>query len=111
MRFALHPYVHEIISCIATHLVNDESAEARRGCIFVLSRLFKEMGSDVLELVAERLKEIYHLLKYTAERDHDQMVRFHAKAVLEQLNDIALALLQGGSPPPMDDQHVLKIIK
>jgi hypothetical protein len=99
----------DIVNTLTERLRSDPSVDVRVGCLFVLSRLFVGMGAESLQLLAERLKDIYRLLRQVSENDADMRVRGRAQEVLGLMNAITRAVLEQQSP--MREDHVLSIVK
>ncbi|XP_004348930.1 hypothetical protein CAOG_02180 [Capsaspora owczarzaki ATCC 30864] len=93
MRFALHPIINEILACIESVLQTESEAEVRRGAAHVLTRLLRGLGIDVLELIPDRLKSIYRLLRATQRSDPDPATRQHATYALREISSVMRRLL------------------
>ena len=69
---------------------SEEATLARRGASFLLGRLVRGAGGDVLQVVpAAELRAVYRALKRSAERDPDEVTRSHARNGLGCL-DVAI---------------------
>jgi len=44
MRFALHPYISEVLECVGALLATDRDEGVRRGAVYVLVLLFRGLG-------------------------------------------------------------------
>ncbi|CAM9121933.1 unnamed protein product [Laminaria digitata] len=66
---------------------SEEAVLARRGAAFLLGRLLKGAGEDVLQIVpAADLRSAYRAVKRTAEHDADEATRSHAANGLSYLD-------------------------
>ncbi|CAM9294735.1 unnamed protein product [Scytosiphon promiscuus] len=77
---------------------SEEATLARRGASFLLGRVVRGAGEDVLEMVpAAELRSAYRALKRCAEGDSDEITRAHARNGLASL-DVAIRgqLFPGG---------------
>eukprot|EP00026_Physarum_polycephalum_P001945 Phypoly_transcript_01948.p1 GENE.Phypoly_transcript_01948~~Phypoly_transcript_01948.p1 ORF type:complete len:950 (+),score=91.12 Phypoly_transcript_01948:150-2852(+) len=88
MRFALHPYIQEILLAVNSIIASDSEPIVRRGGIFVFKQLLVSMGADIFTLIPEEMKNIYHRLKITETYDKDDLCKYHARAVLADLDDL-----------------------
>src|SRR5690554_2499885 len=83
LRFALHPYITEILSCIQSLLGSEKDSQVRSGAVFVLALLFQGLGTDILTLIPDELSQTYRLLKQIAENhSEDQVTKFHTQIAL-----------------------------
>eukprot|EP01117_Protostelium_nocturnum_P004751 TRINITY_DN1724_c0_g2_i2.p1 TRINITY_DN1724_c0_g2~~TRINITY_DN1724_c0_g2_i2.p1 ORF type:complete len:519 (+),score=153.13 TRINITY_DN1724_c0_g2_i2:265-1821(+) len=58
MRFALHPYIREILECIFSVMNADKEREVRRGAVFAITLLLRGLGRDIFELIPDQLKAL-----------------------------------------------------
>lgn len=69
---------------------SEEATLARRGASFLLARLLRGAGGDVLQVVpSAELRAVYRALKRSTERDPDEITRAHARNGLSCL-DVAI---------------------
>jgi len=61
-----------------------------------------------MQLMGDRLKEVYQLLKSVVAFDADESVREHAQATLQLLNEVVASLFATEDPIPA--AHTLKIV-
>lgn len=102
-------YYAEIVTALTELLKKDSEVEVRLGCLFVFSRLFVALGVDSLELMAERLREVYRLLRYASQSDHDVGVRARAREVVALMNDVTRMIFDRATP--LREDHPLNIVK
>ncbi|CAM9321648.1 unnamed protein product, partial [Ectocarpus fasciculatus] len=92
LRWSLGRYSHDIVDLAAGVLSmetggSEESTLARRGASFLLGRVLRGAGGDVLEMVpAAELRVAYRALKRAAESDRDEVTRSHARNGLGYLD-------------------------
>lgn len=99
------------MDALAELLRKDPEPQVRLGCLFVLSRLMAGLGVESLELLADRLREVYRLLRYTSESDADAGVRERAREVVALMNAVTRLVFAQQSRSPMREDHPLNIIK
>jgi len=85
LKFAIHPFISELINMIPSLLSSEKETEVRRGILFLLSMLIKGLGNDVWSLIENELKDVYRALKNLEEFDRDDICRVHARVALFEL--------------------------
>ncbi|XP_065651569.1 transport and Golgi organization protein 6 homolog isoform X2 [Hydra vulgaris] len=93
LQFSLDPFLVEIISAVYHVVSTDKSCEVRRAGIQVFSLMFKGMGARLLQIVSDKIKEVYRFLNLVARTDEDELTRVHAGNALNILDDIMKELL------------------
>jgi len=86
-KFALTPYMQEIISCVSC-VMADDACEVRRAGMQVFTLLFKGVAANILQVVGDSMREVYKLIKGVAEYDADDITRTHAMRALGELDSI-----------------------
>jgi hypothetical protein len=106
MRFALHPYIVDIMECLYYVLTSEKEAEIRRGGVFVFTLLLRGLKSDIIQLIPDYLKKIYQSLKRICDSDSDDITKFHANEALYELGIIVQSLF---TPNQLPDLNRFKI--
>eukprot|EP01102_Stenamoeba_stenopodia_P012726 TRINITY_DN4046_c0_g1_i1.p1 TRINITY_DN4046_c0_g1~~TRINITY_DN4046_c0_g1_i1.p1 ORF type:complete len:502 (+),score=107.76 TRINITY_DN4046_c0_g1_i1:141-1646(+) len=97
LRFALHPWITEIMAVVSCVIATEKHVEVRRGAIFVAFLLLRGIGKDVLSLISvQELQRLANQLQIVKERDLDLITSQHASDTLQILNDSITALLLPG---------------
>ena len=94
LRYSVHSFIEELLSCVATVLASDPATEPQRGAIHILNLLLRGLGSDAWDVLETSLTPIYRLLKDTEANNPDEIVRYHARAALAELNKIVSRFMQ-----------------
>jgi hypothetical protein len=93
LRFALHPYITEILAAVSAVLGTDKEVQVRRGCVFLLSELLRGLGEDSFQVIPQEMKSIYQTLKRIEDTDLDNVTQYHAKIALSYINAIMSRVL------------------
>ncbi|XP_028405085.1 transport and Golgi organization protein 6 homolog [Dendronephthya gigantea] len=91
--FGLSPHmlptiVHEAFHCVSTVLRSDKASEVRRAAVLVLTLVLKGLDQKTIQVLSDKLKDIYQLLKQVESSDQDETTRIHAQVTLGELNRI-----------------------
>lgn len=94
LRFALHPYIVEIISSVVSILQIEKDSEVRRGAVFLIHFLFRGLGLDVFQVLdIKQRNQLYDQLKIVYNSDlEDDVTKFHANEALKEYSRITEAL-------------------
>ena len=92
LRFALKPFVVELMSCVEALLKTDDSIEVKRSSVMFLHLMLKGIDRDVIEAVDQQLKDIYRLLRQMYSTTIDDILQLHCQLAIEEIDRIAKQL-------------------
>jgi hypothetical protein len=92
LRFAVHPFLEDIIQCLSA-LSRDPSRavctmptivfqvlivsnQVRRGAIHVVTCILRGAGNDALAILDSHLRSLLRLVRFVEESDEDEVTRF-----------------------------------
>lgn len=87
LRFALLPFIEEIMDMCYDILMAEKDMHVRRGCVHLLAQLFKGLQKDVFQVIPTHLKRISELLEAIEDSDKDEVMRAHAKRALDMYTE------------------------
>ncbi|XP_072926642.1 transport and Golgi organization protein 6 homolog isoform X1 [Hemitrygon akajei] len=86
LDFALGSVIHEVSTCLSAVVKTEREAEVRRAAIHVITLLLRGLCDKALQVLGDVLRDLYRLLKFSVQRDVDEVVRLHAQLALEELD-------------------------
>lgn len=92
LRYNLGSIVAEIVNCADYVLRYDPATEPRRAAVLLLQMIIQGGDSELLEILTDSIKDIYHMLKFQYQCDKDETIKLHAQVAIERLNDIMKSL-------------------
>ncbi|XP_060846775.1 uncharacterized protein LOC132926437 [Rhopalosiphum padi] len=92
LRYNLGSIVSEIVNCADYVLRYDTAIEPRRAAVLLLQMIIQGADSELLEILTDSIKDIYHMLKFQYQCDKDETIKLHAQVAIERLNDIMKSL-------------------
>ena len=107
LKFALQPFIREILDCIYSIIYSEKEVEVRRGAVFVIELLFRGLSTEIFEIIPNDLKKLYQLLKNLQSSETDEITQYHATLALQDLNQINAFYI---SPEQQDVPDILKIV-
>ncbi|XP_029466524.1 LOW QUALITY PROTEIN: transport and Golgi organization protein 6 homolog [Rhinatrema bivittatum] len=93
LQFTLGSLVHEMTSCLTAVVKTDCEAEVRRAGVHVVVLLFRGLSEKTTEVLRDVLKDLYHLLKFVVQSEHDEAALLHAQLALQELDEIIRCFL------------------
>lgn len=103
LRFAVSPYLQDILDCAYNMLLLDKHPVVRRMSVQLFLRLVKGMQKQLFEVVQEsQMQRIIDGLRTAQFYDSDALVKHNAHMVLEQIDHLAMERLK---PANYDDWH------
>ena len=100
LRLALHPWAVELLQVTGAALEGETDAAARSAACYLLGLLLQSLGTDALTVLSPRqLAAIYRRLKILrgGAAQADPKLLGHVDAALEQMRQLGLVLVRGGS--------------
>ena len=100
LRLALHPWAVELLQVTGAALEGETDAAARSAACYLLGLLLQSLGTDALTVLSPRqLAAIYRRLKILrgGAAQADPELLGHVDAALEQMRQLGLVLVRGGS--------------
>uniref|UniRef100_H3AEV0 Transport and golgi organization 6 homolog n=1 Tax=Latimeria chalumnae TaxID=7897 RepID=H3AEV0_LATCH len=91
--FALGPLLHEVVSCLTAIIKTDREAEVRRAAVHVVTLLLRGLSEKATQVLGDVLRDLYRLLKFVVQVDHDDVAVLHAQLALEELDEVMRRLL------------------
>ncbi|CAG2162476.1 unnamed protein product [Oppiella nova] len=91
LRFALKPYIVELMSAVEALLNTDESMEVKRSSVHFLHLMLKGVERDTIEAVAQQLKDIHRLLRdirHKGPMTVDDILQLHAQLAMDEIDRI-----------------------
>ncbi|KAL5238399.1 hypothetical protein ACI65C_005809 [Semiaphis heraclei] len=92
LRYNLGSIVAEIVNCADYVLRFDPAIEPRRAAVLLLQMIIQGGDSELLEILTDSIKDIYHMLKFQYQCDKDETIKLHAQVAIERLNDTMKSL-------------------
>ena len=92
LHWSLRPYATDVTDLVCSILEMEDVAGVRRGSAFVITRIIAGCGADLPRIVHD-MTRIRNVLKNAANRDVDDVVRFHAQKALGLIDDIMYSQL------------------
>ncbi|XP_062923363.1 transport and Golgi organization protein 6 homolog [Mobula hypostoma] len=86
LDFSLGSVIHEVSTCLSAVVKTEREAEVRRAAIHVITLLLRGLCDKALQVLGDVLRDLYRLLKFSVQRDVDEVVRLHAQLALEELD-------------------------
>jgi hypothetical protein len=86
LRWALHPYIHEVVFAVRCVLQTELDVLVRRAAVVVFSLVIRGMGDEVAALVRGELSEMVSVLSVLEAGDSDDLVRIHARDASAELH-------------------------
>ncbi|XP_069758005.1 transport and Golgi organization protein 6 homolog isoform X2 [Narcine bancroftii] len=93
LDFAVGSVIHEVTACLSAMVKTEHEAEVRRAAIHVITLLLRGLCEKALQVLGDVLRDLYHLLKFAARTDVDQLVQLHAQLALEELDHVVKRVL------------------
>ncbi|XP_060856530.1 uncharacterized protein LOC132934258 isoform X2 [Metopolophium dirhodum] len=92
LRFNLGSIIEEIVKCVDYVLRFDPEIEPRRAAVLLLQMIIQGGDSELLQILPDTIKKIYHMLKDQYQYNKDETIKLHAQVAIERLNDIMKSL-------------------
>ncbi|KAI8479699.1 Transport and Golgi organization protein 6 [Branchiostoma belcheri] len=88
LKFSIGPIIHEIFACLSGVLSSDPEATVRSAAVTVVTQLLRGLGVDAIKVLDAVLRDLYRLLKHTAQVEKDDTTKTHVYIALEELDTI-----------------------
>ncbi|KAI8479639.1 Transport and Golgi organization protein 6 [Branchiostoma belcheri] len=88
LKFSIGPIIHEIFACLSGVLSSDPEATVRNAAVTVVTQLLRGLGVDAIKVLDAVLRDLYRLLKHTAQVEKDDTTKTHVYIALEELDTI-----------------------
>lgn len=103
LRYGLHPYLEEIISCVSSISRFDNDVQVKRGCIFLIYLLLEGLGVESFQIIPDHFGMVQDTIsRYLT--DNDAVVCFHAENAKKYLNEI----ITWQPEPIVSPLHIIK---
>ncbi|CAG2110004.1 unnamed protein product [Medioppia subpectinata] len=109
LRFALKPYLVELMSCVEALLKTDHSIEVKRSSVMLLHLMLKGIDRDTIEAVDQLLKEIYRLLRHVYSTTIDDILQLHAQLAINEIDRIVKEMFQNRSTSITKNIQILSL--
>lgn len=86
LRWALHPYIREILHAVQSVLQTEREVLVRRAAVLVLALIIRGMGTEIFELIRDAVASIIQPLRHL-EQDPDELVRIHAQEAIWEIEE------------------------
>lgn len=105
LKFAVHPYLQEVIECTCTILQsNSEHVLVQRQCVHIIQRLVYGFQTHLFDFLPEHVQRITHSLQTAQFYNADQLIKHNSQIVLEDLEQLYLERLK-----PKHDEHIITL--
>ncbi len=93
LKFALRPYIVELMLCIECLLKTDDCIEVKRASVMFLCLMLRGIDNNTIQTIEDQLKTIYKLLRNLYSTTIDDILQLHSQLAIEEIDRIARTLL------------------
>jgi hypothetical protein len=105
IKFGIFEYLDDIIDCVSYLITKDEDVNVRKSCVRVFKSIFYTFRGDSFKILDEKTKQIIVILKNVSFYDHDELVKYNSKILLEEIYSITKEKIV-----PFQPNSILKFI-
>ena len=103
MRFAVHPWIRDIMETTFSRLACDEEITVRRACIFLFDQLLVAFKDELMEFIPEYIPRIYTAMRALDTVQSDPVVLFHIRHAIQVLESSLESYYAPSNAGPQED--------
>ena len=108
MRYALHPWIQDIMETTFSRLACDDDLVVKRAGIFVFDQLLQGFHAEVMEFIPEYIPKIYTAMAALESSESDPVIIFHIRHAIATLESSLQSYLLPQQSDPIPS--ILKIV-